>query len=137
MGSVRELRLPEELDERLREWARYFKDRRRYERCASIEGRFNPFAPGAWDEGWGDPGPPARVHTEVRLKRVLETHEAIQAQERAYKWSITYAYCYPHLEKWQVLKFLRKYTGRRFSWASYLETLDIARIRVWSSLIGH
>lgn len=126
--------LPAELDERLNEWGRYFKDRHRYSRCASIEGRFNPHAPGCWDSGWGDPGAPSAILPEIKLPRVLQTHECVMALQTQYKWAITYAFCYPSLEKWMVLKFLKKYTGRRFSWNAYLETLEIGRVRTWAAM---
>lgn len=131
------IELPE-LDERLREWSSYFKDRHRFNRCKSIEGRFNPFAPGSWDSGWGDPGAPQTILPEVKLPRVLQTHACVQSLQKPYKWAITYAYCYPSLERWMTLKLMKKYTGRRFSWKVYLETVDLARMRVWACILnGH
>jgi hypothetical protein len=130
-----QIQFPVELDERLEEWARYFKDRHHYSRCASIEGRFNPHAPGSWDSGWGDPGAPSAIRPEVKLSRVLQTHACVMGLPKPdYKWAITYAYCYPHLEKWLVLKCLKKYTGRRSTWNQYLELLEIGRMRIWGAL---
>lgn len=128
-----------ELDERLHEWSRFFKDRHHFSRCASMEGRFNPHAPGSWDSGWGDPGAPSAILPEIKLGRVLETHKCVMGLGSdswglSRKWAITYAYCYPHLERWMVLKFIKRHTGRRFTWVQYLDLLEIARLRVWTDL---
>jgi hypothetical protein len=125
---------PPELDELLNEWSRYFKDRHKWERAKSLEGQFNAFSPGAWDTGWGDKGeiPPDPLKPPVELRRVLKTHQAVQELEKRYKWSITLSYCYPSLNRWRVLKLMKKYTGRRFSWNGYLDLLEIARVRVWA-----
>ena len=134
--NARDLKLPEELDERLREWARFFKDRHHWERVKSLEGRFEAHSPGSWDEGWGskDEIPPQPLAPAVELPRVLQTHQAVMELDKAGRWKVTYAYCYPHLERWQVLKFLRKYTGHRYTWNQYMDGLDIARMRVWAYL---
>lgn len=129
-----EIQLPPDLDERLKEWARYFRDRRLFNRCMSIEGRFNPYAPGSWDSGWGDPGAVQAILPPVVVSRVLRTHECVQGLPKAGKWAITYGYCYPNLERWQVLKALKKWAGRRLTWNEYLDTLDMARMKVWAML---
>ena len=131
---IRESLVPPELDERLKEWARYFRDRHRYNRVQSIEGRFNPYSPGSWDSGWGEPEAPQSVLPEIKLPRVLLTHTAVHELPRLHRWAITYAYCYANLERWQVLKFIKKYTGQRISWKSYLEVVDIGRVRIWSRI---
>ena len=132
---LNEISIPDELDERLIEWSRYFKDRHKFNRCKSLEGGFNPYAPGAWDSGWGDPGAPTAILPDIVLPRVLKTHACIQELPKANKWAITFGYCYPGLERWQVLKSLKKYCGRRFTWKEYLEVLDVARLRVWSGIM--
>lgn len=130
-----EIKLPDELDERLKEWARYFRDRRRLERCRSLEGRFNPFNPGSWDAGWGDPEAVPAYLPPVVMPRVLRTHACVQSlPSKSQRWSITIGYCYPSLQRYQVLKILRKYTGRRFNWNGYLDELDMGRMRVWACL---
>lgn len=129
-----EIKLPDELDERLKEWARFFKDRHRYSRCASIEGRFNAHAPGSWDEGWGDPGPPQAPLPEIVVPRVLKTHACIQGLHKPGKWAITLGYCYPGLQRWLVIKIMKKYSGRRFTWNQYLDELEVARVRVWACI---
>ena len=131
--------LPQELEDRLIEWSRFYRDRHQYSRCASLEGNFNPHAPGAWDAGWGDPGAPAAPLPAIVVPRAVQTNEAIvglgnDSTGKVYKWSITYHYCFPGLDRWRILKAIRKYTGRRLTWNSYSEALDIARIRVWSAL---
>ena len=129
-----EIQLPPELDERLKEWARHFRDRRRLERCRSIEGRFNPHAPGSWDAGWGDPEAVPSYLPPIVLPRVLRTHACVQSLHKPGKWAITLGFCYPGLQRYQVLKILKKYTGRRFTWKSYLNELEMARLRVWACL---
>ena len=129
-----EIQLPPELDERLKEWARHFRDRRRLERCRSIEGRFNPHAPGSWDAGWGDPEAAPSYLPPIVLPRVLRTHACVQSLQKPGKWAITLGFCYPGLQRYQVLKILKKYTGRRFTWKSYLNELEMARLRVWACL---
>ena len=131
---IRESLVPPECDELLNEWARYFKDRHRYNRAKSIEGMFNPYAPGAWDTGWGDPGAPEYIKPDVKVPRVLLTHAAIQELPKSQKWSVTFGYCYPNLERWMVLKSLKKYCGRRFTWSGFLDELDIGRVRVWARI---
>jgi hypothetical protein len=132
--KAHEISLPDELDERLKAWARYFKDRHKYERCKSLEGHFEAASPGSWDEGWGsqDEIPPQPVAPALDLHSVLATHAAVMELDKQHKWAVTYGYCYPGMERWRVLKFIRKYTGHRLTWKEYLETLDIARIRVWA-----
>jgi hypothetical protein len=134
--KVNDLCLPEELDERLIEWARFFKDRHRYERAKSLEGRFEAASPGSWDEGWGsqDEIPVQRYAPAIDVLRALRTHAAVMELGKCQRWSITYGYCYPHLERWQVLKFLKKYTGERLTWKQYLNELDMGRMRVWARI---
>jgi hypothetical protein len=127
-----EIKLPSELDDRLKEWARHFKDRRRYERCKSIEGRFNPHAPGSWDSGWGDPEAVPDYLPPILLPRVLRTHACVMQLHKPGKWAITLGFCYPGLQRYQVLKIMKKYTGRRFTWKDYLGELEVARVRVWA-----
>lgn len=131
--------LPQELEDRLIEWARYFKDRHKYSRCASLEGNFNPHSPDSWDSGWGDPGAPRSVLPDINVLRAIQTNDAIvglgsDPLGRIYKWTITYHYCFPGLERWRILKAIKKYSGRRLNWKEYGEALDIARLRVWALL---
>ena len=133
--------LPQELEDRLIEWARWFKDRPNQQMCKSLESFFNPHAPGAWDSGWGDPGAPRSVLPPVDVPRACRTNDAIvglggDSLGKVYKWCITYHYCFPGLERWRVLKSIKKYSGRRLNWKEYGEYLDIARVRVWAALLN-
>ena len=125
--------LPSDLDERLWEWAAYFRDYRPTGKCASVEGRYQRHSDDLSEE----------VSEEVReapkpprprdwVLRAISTHEVIQTLDRKYKWAITYAYCYPSLPKFVVLRLMKKYTGRHLNWKSYLDILDIGRMRVWT-----
>jgi hypothetical protein len=132
---------PPELEDRLIEWSRHFKDRALFTRCASLEGRFNPHAPDAWDSGWGDPGAPIAVLPDVDVLRAAETNAAIvglgnDSTAKVYKWAITYHYCFPGLDRWRVLKAIKRRSGRRLNWKQYGEHLDIARVRVWTLLLN-
>lgn len=122
-------------DERLWEWAYFFRDRRRLEHCRSIEHRFRATSEDFGPDGWGDEdaAPRTKPARSYRLLRALETDDAIRSLDRIYKWALTYAYCYPGLPKYVVLRCMKKYTGRRLNWQSYLEALDIGRVRVHSA----
>ena len=126
----------EELDERLKEWAAYFKDRRRYSAIGSAEKKFQPHSEDYAKEGWGDPTPPPATPARPRnwVLRAIETNDAIMQLEPVQKWSITYAFAYPGLPRFVVLRVIKKFTGRRLTWNQYLEVVDIARMRVWTFL---
>jgi len=128
------LPIPEEVDERLREWAYFFRDRRRLETCKSIEHRYRRSSDDADPDGWGDmeSAPQTSPAPSYRLLRALDTHEVIQGMEKKYKWALTYGYCYPSLPKHLVTRLMKKYTGLRLTWTAYLEVLDIARMRVYA-----
>lgn len=128
--------LPDDIDERLWEWAWYFRDRQKLSQCKSIEHRFQATSDDFAAEGWGDTetAPKVRSTALYSVPRAIQTHEAIQQLDRIYKWALTYGYCYPGLPRFVVLKALRKFTGRRLSWNAYLDTLDIGRMRVYSLL---
>lgn len=128
--------VPPELDERLWEWGHFFRDRKHLEHCRSIEHRFRAASEDFGPDGWGDmdAAPRSQPAKSYRLLRAIETHEAIQTQERPYKWAITYAYCYPSLPKFVVLRSMKKYTGRRLAWAAFLDLLDIGRVRVYTTI---
>lgn len=123
-------------DERLHEWAFFFRDRRQLNHCRSIEYRYRRSSDDADPDGWGDMEtvPTAKPERSYRLLRALETHDAIQDLNLIYKWAVTYGFAYPYLPKFVVLRCMRKWTGRRLSWKSYLEALDIGRFRVHTAI---
>ena len=127
-------RLPdlEGTDELLWEWAHFFRDHRLREHCRSIEHRFKASSDDFGPDGWGDEEsvPSVRLPASWGLRRAIQTHEAIQQLDRIYKWALTYAYCYPGLPKFVVLRCMKKYTGRRLAWKAFLDVLDVARYRV-------
>lgn len=131
-----EIQLPDELDERLREWARAFKDRHRWGKCGSLEGQFNRFMPGVREESWGPPEPPGAILPPLMMPRVLRTHECVMSlPSRSQRWVITFRYCYPGMARHQVLKAMRKYTGKRFSWKEQENELEMAKMRVWACIL--
>lgn len=131
------LQIPPEVDERLREWAAYHRDRHRWLRCGSAEGRYKRIAGEDDGEGWGDPESAPTV-TVARprdwILRAIETNVAIMGLQLVQRWAITYAYAYPGLPRFVVLRAIKKFTKRRLSWREYLDQVDIGRIRVWSTM---
>lgn len=130
-------KLPEECDERLREWADYHRDRRRWLRCGSLEGRYKRMAGEDEGEGWGDiESAPEAVRARPRdwILRAIETNAAIMQLQLVQRWAVTYAYAYPSLPKFVVLRALKKFTRRQITWKQYLDQVDIARLRLWAHL---
>lgn len=119
-----------EIDERLIEWAFYFRDRRRKESCRSIEHRYRPTSEDFAREGWGDPDAVRIVKPNFILMRALQTHEAVMQLEKVQKWSITYTYCYPGLPRGMVLRVMKKWVGRPVSWKVFVEQVEIGKYRV-------
>ena len=128
----------DEVDERLREWAHYFRDIKSAGHCRSIEHRFRATSDDFAAEGWGDEesAPRALPARSYSLRSALQTHDAIQQLDRIYKWALTYGYCYPGLPKFVVLRCMKRYANRRLNWRGYLEVLDIGRMRVHTTRIG-
>lgn len=126
----------EQTDDRLREWAYHFRDRKKLEHCRSIEHRFRAQSEDFAREGWGDmeAAPSVRLGRSYSVLRAIETHEAIQELDRIYRWALTYSYCYPSLPRFVVLRCMRKFTGRRLNWRGYEEALDIARFRLHTTI---
>lgn len=117
-----------DIEERLREWAMHFKDRRRFERCRSIENRYTRM-PGD-DDGYGDyeAAPQRRMH--INVLRAIETHEAVMQLSKIQKWSITYHYAYPNLPRQMVLRCMKKWVGIPVTWKAFVEQVEIGRYRV-------
>lgn len=120
-----------EIDELLREWAFFFRDRRRLESCRSIEHRFRPHSEDYAKEGWGDTPPPEKKPSYI-LTRALKTHEALMKLPKVQKWALTYSYCYPGLPRGLVLRVLKKWTGKPLTWKVYVEQVDIGRFRLYA-----
>ena len=62
--------------------------------------------------------------------RASETQDAIMELDRVYKWAITYGYAFPGLPRFVVLRCMKKFSGQRLNWQTFIETLDIARYRL-------
>ena len=124
-----------EIDDLLREWAFYFRDRRRLESCRSIEHRFKPHSDDFAQEGWGDQEapPPERKRLYIQA-RAIKTHEALMQLPKIQKWALTYAYCYPGLPRGMVLRVMRKWVGKSVSWKVYVEQIEIGRFRLYAWL---
>lgn len=125
--------------ERMCEWGAYFRDRRRWETCKSLESKFQPGSDDYVREGWGEPEKPPAPPPRARdwVLRAMAVQDAMTALSKAdggrkYVWALTYAYAYPSLPKFVVLRLMKKYTGRRLAWNAFRDLVDIGRIRVWS-----
>lgn len=125
-----------EIDELLREWGYFFRDRRRLERCRSMEHKFRPHSEDFAKEGWGDMEASNDRRPAYLLSRALKTHEALMKLPKIQKWAITYYYCYPGLPKGMVLRVLRKWVGRPVTWKLYVENVDIGRFKVYAWMKG-
>lgn len=120
-----------EIEDRLREWAAYFKDRRRLDRCKSIEHRFTPHGEDFAKEGWGDDeAAPTPARKPLNVIRAIQTHDAVMQLPHLQKWSITYAYCYPALPRGMVLRCLKKWLGKPVSWKVFVEQVEVGKYRV-------
>jgi hypothetical protein len=123
-------------DEKLREWAHFFRDRRKFERCRSIEHRFRADSEDFGPNGWGDneAAPVKRPDASWSLPAALLTHELLDELPKLQKWIVTYHYCYPYLPRAMVLRAIRKWAGRRLNWKAFEEQLDIARCRIYTAI---
>src|SRR5688572_9855544 len=127
--------VPYECDERLQDWACYFRDYRSRERCKSLEGRYQRHSDDLGEDVSEDVREaPKRPKTRDWVLKAIQVHEALQQLDRQYQWALTYSYCYPSLPKFVVLRLMRKYTGRRMGWNAFRDLVDIGRIRVWTLL---
>lgn len=126
------------VDEALKEWGFFFRDRRRLEHCRSIEHRFRATSDDFGPSGWGDEeaAPKTSPARSWRILEALKTHDQVMALPKVNKWAITYAYCYPSLGTGLTLRMMKKWTGKRMNWKAYLEQLDIGRFRVYAALLG-
>lgn len=114
----------------LKEWAFFFRDRYgRRGSCWSVEGKYrrlgDEIGSGGWDEA-------PRQTAERDLLRALRTHDVVKILPLRSKWSVTYHYCYPTLERWQVLMNLKRWLGYRISWKEYEEAVEIGKHRVYA-----
>ena len=117
-------------DTLLREWAFFFRDRHGQRgTCWSLEGRYRRFLEGVRDEAV-DEAPKDEPLIEKNLLRAFKTHEIICTLPVRSRWSVTYYFCYPHLEKWQTLMSLKRWLGYRITWKEHEEAVDLGRMRV-------
>ena len=125
-----------EIDDRLREWAHFFRDPTfRAQTCASAEKYFRATSADATDEGWADwqeAAPRPKPPPSWAMRRATETNDQIRRLDRIYRWALTYCFCFPNAPKGRVLSAMRHRTNRRMNWSSFLDTVDIARIRLYS-----
>jgi hypothetical protein len=123
-------------DERLREWAFFYRDIRNRDRCKSIESRYRASSEDFAIEGWGDmeSAPSVRPGRLYSVLRANQTHEAIGELDRIYRWALTYGFCYPDLPRFVVLKCMKRFTGRKLNWRGFVDVLDIGRMRLHTTI---
>lgn len=121
-----------EIDELLKEWAFFFRDRKRLESCRSIEHKFRATSDDFAKEGWGDKEAAPINKPTYLINRALKTHDAVMALPKVQRWSVTYAYCYPGLPRGLVLRVMKKWVGQPVTWRVYLEQIEIGRFRVYA-----
>ena len=132
---MRPVNTPPELDDRLREWGHYFRDRFfRRRTCASAEKLFRATSDDFGPSGWGDneSAPRTQQPPSWTIRRALETHDYLHRLDLHYRWALTYAYCYPNMDKYRVLTAMRHRTRKRLNWNQFLESVDVGRIRLWA-----
>ena len=83
-----------------------------------------------------DAAPSVRPARSYSLLRAEKTQDAISRLDRIYRWALTYGYAYPGLPKFVVLRCMKKFTGRRLSWAAYLDAIDIGRMRLHTTIFS-
>jgi hypothetical protein len=133
----RDFPIPDEIDERLWAWARYFRDRHTLGKCGSAEGNYRPHGEDFEVEGWDKPAPPQIAPARPgAVLEAMQTNDEIMKLSRVQKWSLTYHYCYPSLPRFVILKCMRKFAGKRLTWIQFQEQVDLARIRL-SAVLCH
>lgn len=135
-----------EIEDLLREWAHFFRDRRALVphngklvaptfRCGSGEHNFRPHSDDFAAEGWGEMAkPPSDRRRTFLLSRAIKTNEAIVKLPKTQRWALTYQFCYPHLPKGMTLRMMKKWVGRPVSWKVYVEQIEVGRFRLYAWL---
>lgn len=132
---MRPFDLPDELDNRLKEWAWVYRDRpMRARSCASAEKFFRRWT----DPDFMEEGPKPERRPSYNTLLAAETDHCIRRVcDKPQRWAVTYAYCYPYLARGAVLGAMRHRTGRRMNWHQFLDLLDFARVRIYTCLYIH
>ena len=124
----------EEIDDRLKEWAVYFRDRSRLTTCGSAERLYKPHSDDYAIEGWGDLPPTPKAPQKRSLLRAIEVNDALVQIPLVNRWALTYGYAYAHLPRFLVLRAMKRRTSRRMNWREFLDSVDIGRVRIWRVL---
>lgn len=138
---MRPIDLPDETEQRLREWAWYFRDRRyRQQTCASAEKGYRRHSGDFEGDGVGEIVAPRQTtpRGSYSVLRAIQTGECIsRSVDLPGRWALTYGYCYPGLPRHVVLSSMRRRTKHRINWGRFLDLLDAARVRVHTCLHIH
>jgi len=124
----------EEVDDRLKEWAVYFRNRTKLSTCGSAERLYKPHSDDYAVEGWGDPPPVPKSPQRRSLLRAIEVNEALVKIPLLNRWALTYGYAYGHLPRFIVLRAMKRHTRKRLTWKEFLDSVDIGKVRIWRVL---
>lgn len=64
--------------------------------------------------------------------RAMATEDAIKQLPLIQRWVLTYAFCYPTLPRFVILKSIKHFTGQKLNWRQFLDQLDIGRMRLYT-----
>jgi hypothetical protein len=127
--------IPPDAEQRLKEWGEYFRDRRSHTVIGSAEGRYKRRAGDPDVYGWGETSVVQEAPKERNwILRAQQTNDVVMKQQLIYRWALTYAFVFPYLPRFVMLKCMRKFTGRRLSWNEFNQVVEIGKTRVYSAL---
>ncbi len=66
--------------------------------------------------------------------RAIETNDLGMKLPVVQRWCVTYAFAYPGLPKFVVLRCVKRFTGRQMTWQVFLDQVDMGRMRVWAQI---
>lgn len=92
-----------DLENRLRNWAAWARDRQSFSHCASLEHRYK--SPQHWY--------PEEPKTPVDILDAIALQKVIAGLGHDYAWALTFAYCYPGYDRWKAAAKCRVYRPER------------------------
>lgn len=124
----------DEVEERLKEWAFYFRDKHTLSTCGSAERLYKPHSDDYSIEGWGDPPPVPKAPMKRSIRRAIEVNEALVKIPVLNRWAITYGYAYPYLPRFVILRCMKRHARARMTWREFLDAVELGKVRIWKVL---
>jgi len=121
----------DEIDDRLKEWAFYFRDRRRLSSCGSAERLYRPHSEDYANEGWGDPPASPKAPQRRSILRAIQVNDALVQLPLVNRWALTYGFAYAHLPRFIVLRCMKKYAKKKLTWQEFLDAVELGKVRLW------